>query len=325
MTTEKKPEISVVICTRNPRGDLMGRVLDALRGQTLDVARYELVLVDNGSTPALDASVLDGGRGLPLRVIREERAGLTVARCAGIAAAQAELLAFVDDDNFLERDYLEEAVRIAAREADVGHFGGISQAELEKPVSWTKGKLLGHLGVRDHGAEAITSKKTEWGPWEPIGAGMVSRREVARKWVEMVSTIPEARLLGRAGKALLSGEDALFARAANALGYACSYQPGLKLTHYMKRGRLKWWYFCKILEGHGRSFVLLRRALGEKPKAITRMQLIMRLKYRVKKEGRLGLATWFWDVGYWAQASAPTPMTENIDGAGREGSSVAAA
>jgi glycosyltransferase involved in cell wall biosynthesis len=246
----------------------------------------------------------------------EPTPGLTVARCAGIAAARANLLAFVDDDNFLDPDYLRHAVRIAADNPAIGHFGGVARAELEVPVSAAKARLLGHLGIRDHGPEPITSTKAEWGPWEPIGAGMVSRRDVALKWVEMSTTIPEARLLGRAGHALLSGEDALFARAANSLGYACSYQPDLKLTHYMKRNRLRWRYLSRILEGHGRSFVLLRRALGENPKPITRAELLTRLRFRLRKDGRIGLITWFWDVGYRAQANCPREPRDAAPAAG---------
>jgi GT2 family glycosyltransferase len=305
VTTTTTPELSVIICTRNPRPDLLRRVLDSLRAQTFPASRYELILVDNGSSPALDPATLDPGRALPLRVIVEPTAGLTVARCTGIAHARAGLLAFVDDDNFLDPDYLHHAVRIAAANPNIGHFGGIARAELEVPVSPTKAQLLGHLGIRDHGPDPITSTKAEWGPWEPIGAGMVARRDVALKWVEMSTTIPEARLLGRAGHALLSGEDTLFARAANSLGYACSYQPDLKLTHYMKRNRLRWRYLSRILEGHGRSYVLLRRALGEDPKPITRAELLTRLRFRLRKDGRIGLITWFWDVGYRAQANCP--------------------
>lgn len=315
------PDLSVIICTRNPRPDLIGRVLDSLRAQSLPVDRYELILVDNGSTPPLDAAAL--GHGLPLRVISEPIPGLTVARCAGIAQSRAPLLCFVDDDNFLDPDYLEQAVRIAAAHPDIGHFGGIARAECEVPVSPAKAKLLAHLGVRDHGPDPITSKRADWGPWEPIGAGMVCRRDVAMKWVEMSTTIPEARLLGRAGRALLSGEDTLFARAANALGYACSYQPSLKLTHYMKRGRLTWRYLARLLHGHGRSFVLIRRALGEPAKPFNLSYLFYnRLRHRLQKDGVVGFVTWFWDIGYRAQANRPP---ERRDAASPKESPVAAA
>ena len=46
-------ELSVIICTHNPRLDYLGRVLDALREQTLGKEQWELVVVDNASTSSL--------------------------------------------------------------------------------------------------------------------------------------------------------------------------------------------------------------------------------------------------------------------------------
>ena len=42
-----------------------------------------------------------------------ERLGLTPARLRGIRESRGELLVFVDDDNVLERDYLEVALALA--------------------------------------------------------------------------------------------------------------------------------------------------------------------------------------------------------------------
>ena len=43
------------------------------------------------------------------RHVREDELGLTPARLRGVAEAVAELLVFVDDDNILDPDYLEQA------------------------------------------------------------------------------------------------------------------------------------------------------------------------------------------------------------------------
>jgi hypothetical protein len=44
---------SVIICSHNPRDDYLSRVLDALRLQTLSMAQWELLLVDNASNDEL--------------------------------------------------------------------------------------------------------------------------------------------------------------------------------------------------------------------------------------------------------------------------------
>ncbi|MGA2852681.1 MAG: glycosyltransferase, partial [Verrucomicrobiota bacterium] len=46
-------EISIIICTHNPREDYLRRVLEALRAQTLPARDWELLLVDNASEKPL--------------------------------------------------------------------------------------------------------------------------------------------------------------------------------------------------------------------------------------------------------------------------------
>ncbi len=289
--------VSVVLCTKDPRPDILARVLASLDRQTLWRDQWELVLVDNASDPPVDVTAHPSRP----RVVVEPTPGLGAARSAGIAAAAADLLVFVDDDNFLAADYLERAVAIAAAEPRVGLFGGVSVAELESPIPPWKRPVLPYLGVRDHGPTPITAFADHWGEWEPIGAGMVARRPVAERFARMRAESPDARRLGRAGSSLLSGEDALFARAAHRLGFSCSYQPALRLTHYLKRDRLRVRYLARLLAGHGRSFVLLGRSLGQPTADLKLRTAVARLLHRLRTAGRAGAITWFWDLGYAAE------------------------
>src|SRR6185369_18013044 len=95
------PDISVIIVTYNPREDLLNWALDSLEAQTLAKSRFEVIVVDNNSSPPLTAERLSAGRTLDIRLVREQRQGIMFARWAGITAARAELLVFVDDDNHL--------------------------------------------------------------------------------------------------------------------------------------------------------------------------------------------------------------------------------
>jgi len=297
------PLVSVILCTYNPRMDLLEWALESLEQQTLDKSQFEVIVVDNNSSPPLNKNSIKNAEKLPLRIIREPRQGLTFSRCAGIAEASANLLVFIDDDNHLDPDYLENAIKIAAKERHVGLYGGISKAVLESPIHPWKNKMLSYLGVRDYGMEPITSFEEAWGEWEPIGAGMVSRRDVAKSFVQTIKTTPMAGELGRKGKTLLSAEDSLFARMASRLGYACSYQPTLRLSHFMKNSRLKPLNLCRTLQGHGRSFVLLEKTLG-KPIAMPSFFgiwriLLGRFILRIYRQGlRAGAVEWFWDLGF---------------------------
>lgn len=298
--------VSVIICTANPRLDILQRALDCIEQQTLGHTRYEVVVVDNNSEPPLSAEALRKDREMTLRVIRQPRQGLSYARVAGIRAATGRLMVFVDDDNFLDSRYLENALRIADAEPHIGAFGGITEGILERPIGKWKSRLLPYLGVRDYGPEPITSTADHWGKWEPIGAGMVTRRDVAEKFAELIESIPHAGTLGRRGSDLLSGEDSLFARIANRLGYACSYQPSLKLQHFIKKERLKLKYLARLIKGHGRSYVVLQRVLGRPADPISLPNCMARMLYRLKTAGTIGVMMWFWDVGYMIEARTPS-------------------
>src|SRR6202034_2788555 len=97
-------DVSVIICSLNPRPEYLRRVLESLRAQTLPPDRWELVLVDNASREPLagrwDLSWHPHGRHA-----REEELGLTPARLKGIAECRGEIVVFADDDNILAADF----------------------------------------------------------------------------------------------------------------------------------------------------------------------------------------------------------------------------
>lgn len=302
-----QPAVSVVLCTYNPRADLLRWALLSIGRQTLAKTQFELIVVDNRSTLPLERPALETTAGMSVRLLREERQGLTYARMAGIRAAAAKLLVFVDDDNFLNEDYLERALEIAADNPWIGCFGGKTRAVLEAHVPAWKQRLLDYLGVRDYGPHPITSNNTQWGHWEPIGAGMVCRRDVAEEFVRWVEDAPVATRLGRSGTSLMSGEDTLIAQAAYRLNYSCSYQPALQLAHWMKAPRLSSIVLARTLAGHGSSHVILQQLRGSpvpRPALATiAYDLPRRYLGRVRTQGLgKGSIEWFWDVGYYREA-----------------------
>jgi GT2 family glycosyltransferase len=103
--------ITVQICTYNRRA-LLGRVMHALFAQDLDPARYEIVLVDDGSS---DGTYEDIIRTLQppcaLHVVRQANAGLARGRNVGIARARGESILFMDDDVLATPGLLSAHVR----------------------------------------------------------------------------------------------------------------------------------------------------------------------------------------------------------------------
>ena len=92
--SQRPPQLSVVVPAYN-RAWCLAEALDSVLAQ--DVAGVELIVVDDGSTDGT-AQML-AGYGEAIRVLRQENRGVSAARNAGIAAAQAELLAFLDSDD----------------------------------------------------------------------------------------------------------------------------------------------------------------------------------------------------------------------------------
>src|SRR5471030_1526734 len=134
-------ELSVIICTHNPRPDYLTQTLDALKAQTLPKEQWELLLIDNASKEPL-ANSWDLSWHPHARHIREDELGLTPARMRGIQEAAAEVLVFVDDDNLLATGYLENALKLTISHPWVAAFGGNMIGEFEtKPESCIEGVL----------------------------------------------------------------------------------------------------------------------------------------------------------------------------------------
>ena len=85
---------------------------------------YELVVVDDGSKDdsAEMAAKAMAGR-TDCRLIRQENAGVSMARNNGVAASQGDYLCFLDADDWWEPTFLEEMSKLIAEFPDAGIYG----------------------------------------------------------------------------------------------------------------------------------------------------------------------------------------------------------
>ncbi|MFM8371510.1 MAG: glycosyltransferase [Bacteroidota bacterium] len=240
-------KLSVIICTHNPRKDYLDRVLEALQHQTLAREYWSLLVVDNASdTPVASQWNLDWHP--DSKYLHEPRPGVTYARLTGISAARYPWIVFVDDDNVLAPDYLENACLIAEKMPFLGAFSGKISGEFEiEPPEWLKADL-GIIAVRDLQKDIFSSVYI----WDavPAGAGMVIKRSIAETYFEHCRGSQIRQMLNR-------GEDTDMVFTALDLGYAIGRFIKLEMKHLIPESRLRKQYILKLCEGNGYSEYIL--------------------------------------------------------------------
>ena len=118
--------LSLIIATYNRAEQLMV-TLDSVARQTLSADRWECVVVDNNSKDDTRQRVEAFAAEHPqLNVVYhlEQNQGLSYARNAGIAKAQGDIIAFVDDDERIVPEFVEAYVELFDNKADAMSAGG---------------------------------------------------------------------------------------------------------------------------------------------------------------------------------------------------------
>jgi glycosyltransferase involved in cell wall biosynthesis len=101
----RSPSVSVIVPVyENPKG--AGALLESLRHQSY--RRFEVVIVDNGSSPAL---ALEQEFPFKVRIFRCLTPGSYAARNAGACMANGDIFAFTDSDCVPDPRWIENAVR----------------------------------------------------------------------------------------------------------------------------------------------------------------------------------------------------------------------
>ncbi len=278
-----KPDLSVIICTYNPRRSYLEKILMALEAQTLLLDKWELLLIDNASDKLLSEEI-DLSWHPNSRHIREEQLGLTPARLRGIKEAVAEILVFVDDDNVLDSDYLEITLNISKDWSILGAWGGQIRPKFEEtPPEWTKpywGMLAIREFERDKWSNLIHQHETT-----PCGAGLCVRKIVAQKYAELVHSDRRRVDMDRKGKLLTSSGDSDLAYTACDIGLGTGQFTSLKMTHLIPSSRLSEDYLLRLAEGLFYSGTMLDYFRGKLPATPTWRSSSIYLLYLVLRSG----------------------------------------
>jgi glycosyltransferase involved in cell wall biosynthesis len=139
----------VVVPTSN-RADYLEVALASLTAQDLDEEQYEVIVIDDGSSDRTPQVIEAAG----VRSIRrDDSCGPNAARNTGVRAAEADLIAMVDDDVWAPPGWLRALVDGAQRHPEAGALGGPIRARFEGPAPRSCGRELPPITSLDLGPE----------------------------------------------------------------------------------------------------------------------------------------------------------------------------
>lgn len=112
---------SIIIPSYN-KAPYLWKAIQSVLSQTF--TDYELIIVDDGSkddSAEIAAKAIESRPNC--RLIKQENAGVSVARNNGVAASQGEYLCFLDADDWWDSLFLEEMAKLIAEIPDAGIYG----------------------------------------------------------------------------------------------------------------------------------------------------------------------------------------------------------
>lgn len=230
------PAISAIICTHN-RDNYLGAAIDSLLTQ--EFTDFEILVVDNGSCDRTREIVESKLTNPHLKYIWEPTIGLSVARNTGAKLAQAEILAYLDDDAIASPQWLSVLHTAYQNNQKLAIAGGIVTLlwpEGLHPPKWLSPGLAGNLGAYDLGND----------PLYITIPGLTPRGlnySIRRTFLEQIGGFDTN--LGRIGKKLLSNEELHVTEQALQRGWQVAYLPQALVAHNVAPERIKKTWFLE--------------------------------------------------------------------------------
>jgi glycosyltransferase involved in cell wall biosynthesis len=246
------PDISIVVCTQNRSALLRGALQSLCNLETEALFDYEIVVVDNASTDATPRVIAEIAAESPdpIRGVREPERGIVPARNRGIRESRGQWIAFFDDDQIADPQWLLELYN-GAQERSSRVVGGSVHLALpdncKRRLSAPVRMLLGEAKLGD--------RPLRYGGRLTPGCGNLM---IERSVFEQIGMF-ERTVSGR-------GEDTdLFSRIERA-GIAAWYLPDAIVHHLTPAERLETRYLLDLARRMGEGVALRQAAQGSQPR-----------------------------------------------------------
>lgn len=249
-------DISVVIPCYD-RMDLLERTLRACMAQTgMQARQWEIVVADNN--PARLASPLTArlqpDSPVPLRHVAAGARNIAQARNLGIAAAKGRLIAFVDDDEAPDPDWLAAHHACLERTGADASFGPKYPVFASgSPPTWDP---QGRFYTTDFGLPADTQlHPLRWFP--PQARGLGTGNSMLRRSTCLPGPTPFDEAFGRCG-----GEDTLLLLGLAAKGRKFVWCPTARVREFNEAGRESFAYMCQRVRRSSRHSAAVRLTIS---------------------------------------------------------------
>jgi len=236
-------EISVIVCTYNRVEPLRNALNSLVRQEPESRFTFEIVVIDDGSTDRTEDAVrtiITKSPTVPIRYIHHKGVGIADARNRGVMTASGKWIAFFDDDQWAEPDWLAELYRIAV-EVGVDCVGGGVVLDLPDSIDMELNKFCRSLLSEKRPLEGRAGFKNLL-----VGTGNIL---ILRNVFERV---------GMFDNQMNRGSDRDFFWRALKMGVKMWYAPKAIVHHIIPESRLTYEHFKGLSLSIGLSNALLR-------------------------------------------------------------------
>jgi glycosyltransferase involved in cell wall biosynthesis len=238
---------SIIVCTYNRDKYLYG-ALQCIAENGYPTDAYEIVLVNNMSTDNTESECQRFQNDYPtveFRYFVETQQGLSFARNRGIKESRGEILLFLDDDSYIQPNYLINLQHQLETFPNADAFGGKIDPVFEsgEPPKWLSKWNYSWVSAIDMGDKVCPFE----GKAFPIGANMGISKTMLSK-IGVFNTE-----LGRSKKNLMGGEEKDLFERIRQQGGNIYYFPDVVVQHVIPPSRTTKDYVKRLGEGVGRS------------------------------------------------------------------------